>query len=185
MADIIVQPKVLNADGTTYDNLIMQQALNATNDGNGNNISNTYTKGLELTLKSVTTRMLIATSSSYMDLFENSPTSFSFNLYYVNEIQSNSFSLLGGDFTKSRNVTSELIANVTILYLMVPGPSPSYIDIMQQRTSGALFARAIATSEIVTLDDVNYKKYIFLDSYSFDNLASFKIHFSAETRLAL
>ena len=30
MADIIVQPKVLNADGVTYDNLIMQQAVNAT-----------------------------------------------------------------------------------------------------------------------------------------------------------
>ena len=27
MADIIVQPKVLNADGVTYDNLIMQQSV--------------------------------------------------------------------------------------------------------------------------------------------------------------
>lgn len=31
MANIIVQPKVLNEDGVTYDNLIMQQAVNATN----------------------------------------------------------------------------------------------------------------------------------------------------------
>lgn len=29
MADIIVQPKVLNADGVTYDSLIMQNAVNA------------------------------------------------------------------------------------------------------------------------------------------------------------
>ena len=29
MADIIVQPKVLNADGVTYDNLIMQQSVYA------------------------------------------------------------------------------------------------------------------------------------------------------------
>lgn len=31
MADIIVQPKVLNADGVTYDSLIMQNAVNSTN----------------------------------------------------------------------------------------------------------------------------------------------------------
>ena len=31
MADRIIQPKVMNSDGQTYDNLIMQQAVNATN----------------------------------------------------------------------------------------------------------------------------------------------------------
>lgn len=35
MADIIVQPKVLNADGTTYDNLIMQNAVNAIKNADG------------------------------------------------------------------------------------------------------------------------------------------------------
>lgn len=41
MADIIVQPKVKKEDGS-YDDLIMQNAKNATNDSDGNNITTTY-----------------------------------------------------------------------------------------------------------------------------------------------
>lgn len=37
MANIIVQPKVLNKDGVTYDNLVMQQAVDATNSTNATN----------------------------------------------------------------------------------------------------------------------------------------------------